>query len=161
VTHLLLQGKIDQVRWSAEYLAPVLDPVLNRAMGRPEPFYLYALNDAIGRASHTAGGTIDAFESTGNQVTVTYTAPRKGELWLRDLSYPGWQVTLDGQILQQVPDELFRRIEAPGGTHTVEWTFRPASLKWGSVISVVSLLVIVSGSWLAYRRRRMCALPKN
>ena len=80
------------------------------------------------------------------QVVVDVTTDAPGYLMLTDTFYPGWEAAVDGRptpILRA--DVLFRAVRLEPGTHRVEFRYRPASLRWGTWISVVAALLWVGG----------------
>ena len=67
--------------------------------------------------------------------------------------YPGWVGFIDGEnTMNKRADYLFQAIYCPAGKHTVEFIYKPASFLWGSVISGISLLVLLSG-YIATRKK--------
>ncbi|MEZ6057287.1 MAG: hypothetical protein R3C01_11340 [Planctomycetaceae bacterium] len=148
VTHLLMQERLSTEVWPVEPLLEVYDPVINRAMARPLPFFLYGLKDAPGRVRLTGDGEIESFDSTPNRVNVTYNARVETHMILADLNLTGWQVEVDGQPATMLPDETFRVLTVPAGRHQVTWHYRPLSIKLGLAVSCGSLLVLF---WLARR----------
>jgi hypothetical protein len=83
-------------------------------------------------------------EHTPNQVIVDATASQPALLVLGEVWYPGWQATVDGQQqpIQRV-NGILRGVYLAPGDHTVVWRYRPASLRWGSAITLSTL-----GTWL-------------
>ncbi len=66
-------------------------------------------------------------------------------LVLSDAYYPDWQATVDGAPAPILPTNvLFRGVEVPAGTHTVVFTFVPATWRAGLWVGGASLLF-----WLA------------
>jgi hypothetical protein len=52
-------------------------------------------------------------------------------------------------------DYTLRGIPVPAGGHSVDITYRPATVTWGGVISAATLsALIVAGLWAVLRRRR-------
>jgi hypothetical protein len=87
-------------------------------------------------------------QDTPNRLEVQAQGP--GTLILAEVAYPGWQVHLDGQPAQlNTCEKIFRCVELPPGTHTVDFIFRPRSFELGVWISAaawlgVLLLVVVN-----------------
>ena len=78
------------------------------------------------------------------RIVIKTESDRGGYLILTDTFYPGWVAIVDSQTIEITPAfGLFRSIELPSGSHTVEFRFEPVSLKAGAMISVVSLMVLV------------------
>lgn len=66
-------------------------------------------------------------------------------LILSDTFYPGWQATVNGQTTPIYPANLlFRAVNVPSGSSIVEFTYQPASWRWGKRISMAALVC-----WLA------------
>ena len=159
VTHLFLQQRLSSPDWPVDYVADVMDPVVNRAMGRPEPFYLYALQNAPGRAMLTSDGKITSFRSHPNQVVIDYSSSTDADLLLADLAFPGWTASIDGVAVQNSKSTPFREISVPAGEHQVVWSYRPRTVLLGLCLSLASLAHILFFTWRAYRARLMCTLP--
>lgn len=80
---------------------------------------------------------------TNSRVLINTTSNIEAFLVILDSFYPGWKVFIDGQesIIHKT-NYNFRGIMLPRGTHTVEFIYTPESLKYGIIISGVSLTVI-------------------
>jgi hypothetical protein len=96
-------------------------------------------------------------------VTITQYSPESirlsadgpGYLVLTDAYYPGWIATVDGSpapILRA--DIMFRAVELPAGTHTVEFRFEPVAVKIGLWISGVTWVVVLTALILLDARNR-------
>ncbi|MCA9079466.1 MAG: hypothetical protein KDA58_02860 [Planctomycetaceae bacterium] len=152
VTHLLLQAPLPAGDDMFPFIGMVIEPLVNRALVRREPLYLYQVPEAAGRAQLSMDGEILEFDSLANQLRVKFSATSDGTLTLKDLAYPGWTADLDGVPVAWEAIDSFRRIDVPAGTHEVVWRFRPRSVLYGGMVSVLSLLIVVLVSWLQYRR---------
>lgn len=91
-------------------------------------------------------------------VTVEADAARPGYLVLDDSAYPGWTASLDGHAARWLPaNENFRAVAIPAGRHTVSFHYRPASARWGAILTALSLIalaVLAAAAAMTYRRRR-------
>jgi uncharacterized membrane protein YfhO len=77
-------------------------------------------------------------------VVLEVVAPEHGFLFLADQYFPGWTATVNGEpspIL--VADHAFRLVEVPAGPVTVEFRYRSTWLRFGALVSGVTLLVVV------------------
>ena len=83
---------------------------------------------------------------TPNRILIEAEGP--GRLVISELSYPGWQVRLNGagHELEQAADPL-RSISLPAGAQQVELFFRPWTVYGGAAITLVTL-AILSALWL-------------
>mgnify|MGYP002638953834 CR=1 FL=1 len=125
------------------------DPFLNFAWARGyEPIYLYHRTAPAWRACFEHEGkqsqaVISRYEA--NEVGIQIDAPQSGRVVLRDLMFPGWEVTVDGKPAEAIRHErLFRAVEVSPGTHTILWAYRPASLRIGIWISAAAILVLLA-----------------
>ncbi len=105
-----------------------IDPFLHTAWGRSlnEPLFLYELTQSRGRVvlSDPDAGTVRITEYSANLVVLDVQTTRATTVILRDLFYPGWTVTIDGQpATSQRFEELFRGVAIEAGRHRVEWQF--------------------------------------
>jgi hypothetical protein len=81
-----------------------------------------------------------------------------GRLVLLDAYYPGWKATVDGHDVSiQAANVAFRSVTLPAGSRTVEFRYRPASVRDGIVLSAVAWVAILAGGLWAVRRRRAAA----
>lgn len=80
---------------------------------------------------------------TPNSIRLTATGP--GTLVLSEVSYPGWIARVDGDAVAiREFAGLFRSVELAEGEHTIEFTFRPATVYAGVALSLLGLLVTAS-----------------
>lgn len=154
VTHVLSFDELDQSTWPVKPLWQGFDPVLNRALARSEPIYLYKLKESRGRISWEARQS-NAFaeikDYSANGIVVDVDSKTGGRLVFIDLSYPGWSVAIDEKTVESVTvEELFRGVDVPAGEHTVVWKYEPRSVFWGAVISAVSLLLLAAIAHVRY-----------
>ncbi len=62
-------------------------------------------------------------------------------LFLCDVYYPGWEVTVDGEPSQLLKTNYtFKGVYLSAGQHLVEFKFLPKSFILGSVLNLVSLI---------------------
>lgn len=112
--------------------------------------YLYEIKDHHPRAwmetDDDSWLPAEIEEWTPNQIRVR--APGPGLLVLSELSYPGWQVSVDGRQANMLThDGLFRAVEISQGEHQVKFTFYPRSVYGGSIIFALSLMIAFVLGW--------------
>lgn len=89
------------------------------------------------------------------RVVVEVDLASAGLLILVDAYYPGWQAYIDGEPARIIlANTFFRAVATPAGRHTVEFVFRPASLRLGALITIATLsagalALVVRGRWAA------------
>lgn len=89
------------------------------------------------------------------RVTVRTHADTAGVLVLADTHYPGWRATLNGVDVPVLrANGLFRGIVVPAGDHVVEFTFEPASVRYGALLSIITLVAYLTGLVWWIRRPR-------
>jgi hypothetical protein len=131
------------------------DPFLNRAWGRAgQPLFLYEIEHSLGRLQlQSANGErrepnswqMTAFESRADAVECAVEIHEAGVLLLADLDYPGWSVTVDGRPAESLRvDGQFRGVRLDPGSHRVIWSYRPRSVRWGTAISLSTLLFLAA-----------------
>ncbi|UCD55970.1 MAG: YfhO family protein, partial [Candidatus Hydrogenedentota bacterium] len=74
---------------------------------------------------------------------------------LTDSYYPGWNAFVDG-MRRPVwrANSLFRAVEVPPGVHTLIFRYQPASVRWGIVISLASVVLAAMGLFIERRYLR-------
>jgi Bacterial membrane protein YfhO len=81
-------------------------------------------------------------------------SPVDSQLIRRELFYPGWNATIDGQ---EVPiecyRELFQTIKVPPGRHRLRFTYRPTYL------NVMMTCLLVGLGWIAFSIGSRCLKP--
>lgn len=157
VTHLLSLEPLEPRGWPVDLLWSGRDPLLNRAWGRyQEPIFLYRLRHATGRVvweSAESAGPTEIVESGPHRVRIIAETETGGTLVLRDLNYPGWVVSVDGQPVRAASAGKFRGVELSAGRHEVIWSYRPASVYWGAGMSGLAVIGLGLGWWTLSRRR--------
>jgi uncharacterized membrane protein YfhO len=87
-------------------------------------------------------------------VVARASAPRRSLLVLTDVHYPGWKAWVDGR---RAPIErvnyLLRGVALPAGSHTIEFTYAPASWRAGWIVSLLASIVVAGLALLGWRRR--------
>jgi hypothetical protein len=69
---------------------------------------------------------------------------RPGIVVLADVYYPGWSLTIDGKPAPVYrANRLMRGAAVPAGEHTLVYSFRPASFRYGMVLSCAGGLGLV------------------
>lgn len=89
------------------------------------------------------------------RATVTLTAP--AQFVFKQFYFPGWQATLNGQVVSitPTPDFGFISVSVPAGVNTVAFSFNNTPLRTaGELISWATLLILLAASlWIAQGKR--------
>jgi hypothetical protein len=85
-----------------------------------------------------------------NRVEVEATGP--GVLWLAEIAYPGWRVSIDGEQAQLLDTELLRGVRLEPGIQRVEFIFVPTSLYLGLGLCLAAVLLVILSSRIRYIR---------
>ena len=94
-------------------------------------------------------------EYTPNRVVVDASTDAPAVLVLADAFHPDWHATVNGRPAPVLAaDGLLRAVPLPeAGAHRVEFTFVPASVSVGALVSVASL-VLIGVAWVVARGAR-------
>ncbi|GAB4156748.1 MAG: hypothetical protein Tsb009_33780 [Planctomycetaceae bacterium] len=154
VTHILAYSQLDETRWPVSLIWSGYDSFYNRAGGHPRPLFLYRFQTARGRAywaNEESEGGIEFEEFRANVVRVKVNADQQGQLVLAELSYPGWEASVDGKpVSLETAQGMYRSVNVPAGEHTVEWRFRPTSFSTGLWISLASVFILAGIAHLRF-----------
>ncbi len=84
---------------------------------------------------------------TPEEVVVMTTSDVAKLLFLSDSYDKGWSASIDG-ISTPISraNYTFRAVSLPSGEHRVVFRYHPESFRWGTIVGVVSLFIIVFGS---------------
>ncbi len=79
-----------------------------------------------------------------NNVRIISESENPAVLFLADNYYPGWKAYLDGAPVKILrADYSFRAISVPEGKHFIEFTYFPASFRYGVILAGTGLLIII------------------
>jgi hypothetical protein len=90
-------------------------------------------------------------------VRLSVHAARPAQLILDDTYYPGWKATVDGHDAPIHPANVaFRAVSVPAGDHTVRFSYEPASVRIGVLLSLLGIATLIAGFAVPplLRRRR-------
>ncbi len=106
--------------------------------------HLQGEGDCAAGPEAAPGGEVVSVVDEVNAVTVSVQAEADGWLALADTDYPGWTATVDGQPAEiQRANLAFRAVQVPAGAQEVRFEYRPGWLLPGTVVSVISLVVMI------------------
>jgi hypothetical protein len=101
---------------------------------------LVPADTSISLAGATALSTAQVTHHAPGHLAIAVESGSDALLVLSNINYPGWQATLNGQPAEIIPTNgIFQGVLVPAGQHQVTLTFRPASFRWGSWLSLVGV----------------------
>ncbi|MCA9067979.1 MAG: YfhO family protein, partial [Planctomycetaceae bacterium] len=151
VTHVLSFSPLEESVWPVEPVWSGYDLLLSRSWGRGpnEPLSLYRLNGSRGRAAwvapdaHAMSPKIQTLSA--NRVTIETESDQERTLVLTGLMYPGWQVSVDGELQEPITLEgMYRGVVVPAGEHRIEWRYNPTSQYRGYWCSGIAGVLLVT-----------------
>jgi hypothetical protein len=105
-------------------------------------------------ASARAATPARVVSRSDTEVRLEVSARARGQLVLLDTFYPGWHAKVDGREAPIRPaDAAFRAVPVERGRHEVRFSYRPASVTWGGVVTLLGLVVMAAGLAMGERRR--------
>jgi hypothetical protein len=85
-------------------------------------------------------GTAHIARYRDHQVVVETESDGRRLLVLSDVYYPGWRARIDGSDAPvRVVNAAFRGVSVPAGKHRVEFTYEPASFRYGAIASLLGV----------------------
>jgi hypothetical protein len=85
--------------------------------------------------------SVELVQHSGGWVSIRANMSCRGMVILSDTYFPGWNALVDGK-----PADIFevnaamRGVLVPGGLHSVTMRYRPASVIWGGLLTLVGIL---------------------
>jgi hypothetical protein len=105
-----------------------------------------------------AARTAAAIEQYGSTVVTVRLPPgvTAGTLILSDAFYPGWRATVDGRPVpvHQVRAANLRAVPVPAGAEFVTFHYAPGSVRWGLLVSGLTLGTLVGTAVVVRRQER-------
>lgn len=112
------------------------------AMEEPSfrPGQTVLLEESLSVPLSAAEGSVKIVSYRPNQVILETEAEGPKVLVLNDAHYPGWQAVVDGEAAELLrANAVFRGVLLDEGRHTVEFVFRPHSLRNGLNLALTGL----------------------
>ncbi|GAB4536874.1 MAG: YfhO family protein [Anaerolineae bacterium] len=108
------------------------------------PGQLTALADRAAQAVAGGGYTVNVTRYDPDRIEVTVQSPGDAILILGEIWYPGWRAVVDGEVkpVEQVAGVL-RGVPLTKGVHHVALVYDPASVRWGTRLSLTGLAILV------------------
>jgi len=102
-----------------------------------------------------ASETVELLHFSPQRVVIEADLAAPGVLISSEISYPGWQVWVNGQPAVALRAYgVLRAVALPAGQAVVEWRFRSLSAWGGAALSAATWLAVAG--WLLHRRTTWC-----
>jgi hypothetical protein len=106
-----------------------------------------------------SAGRADVMRQEPNRTDVRTTSAATALLVLSENHYPGWLAFVDGRAAEMLRVNYnLRGVALPAGEHTVEFVYRPKSVLFGFIISLLTLAGLAlwwKGGLLKGKRRAL------
>jgi hypothetical protein len=104
--------------------------------------------------------SVSFLEDDETTVRLRAVAKRPAQLILDDTYYPGWQATVDGNPVDIHPANVaFRAVSLSPGMHTIEFDYKPWSVRVGALLSLLAAFGIAAA--LAVSRSQRGRMPRS
>jgi hypothetical protein len=102
-------------------------------------------------ASPSFAGSARVVSEAPDRIRIEASLNERGYVVLVDGFDPGWQAEIDGRATRVVcANGAFRAVPVEAGQHVIDETYRPASVRWGLLVSAAFFLALVA-MWAATR----------
>jgi hypothetical protein len=97
-------------------------------------------------------------ELNPNRVELIASGP--GTLYLSEINYPGWRVTVNGNV-EHLEGNLLRIVQLDQGEHNIEFQYQPLSVYIGWSVGILALLGLLVYSFLGSDTRQRNTSNEN
>jgi hypothetical protein len=99
-------------------------------------------------------GSVKILDWRNGHLILEVDLDQAGWIFWSQVWYPGWKYQIDEGAREKTyrVNYLFQGAPVPAGSHQVEFVYRPASVLWGSVITVSSL--ILGTVWIPFMKSK-------
>jgi hypothetical protein len=109
-----------------------------------------------------AGGDATILEDRSEVVRIRVRSTRPGFLFLADQYYPGWEARVNDMPTPIMrANYAFRLVRVPAGEAMVDFRYRPQSVRWGMIVSGLSLAALAGAAVASARRARPRLLQRS
>ncbi|MGV3522638.1 MAG: YfhO family protein [Candidatus Sericytochromatia bacterium] len=128
------------------------DPLLRESLAA------YQLGDSAARPAE-----LTLLESHGQGLSLRSRSETDGLVVLAQRYSSGWEAWVDDQPTPVLPANYTQMaIPVKAGTHTLNLRFTPPGLRQGAALSLMTLVLLLGGSWLSWRvQRRTAKVPQS
>lgn len=130
----------------------------------PSPDLLEKLEALPGTGDEAASGKGRVESFSPDRIVYAVSLRRPGVVLFNEIFYPGWSLRTESQAAPLFRiNGAFRGTYLEAGEHRLTMRFRPASFRWGALLSAIPLVIALAG-WgkrLLYRRRESAATGRD
>ncbi len=117
----------------------VLEPEVREVL---DPTLLARLETIGSEGGSTQSGALVSFAP--DEVVIEINAPSEGLLILNEVTYPGWNVTVDGKPAAALrANYLLRGVIVPPGTHHIRWSYEPPGHSTRMLLYLLAMLTLL------------------
>ena len=99
--------------------------------------------------------SVEAVRSEPERRSWRVSTASAGLLVVSDAYYPGWTATVDGEPVEIHRTNIaFRGVLVAPGDHVVEMRYRPAPVRYGALVSLLSVIAVIGVLVLSFTRGR-------
>lgn len=114
---------------------------------------LEKLPPSISQTSTPGTASINSYNTDNIIIQTTSATPKI--LVLTDTYYPGWQAFIDGKPTSIYrANWTFRGIAVPQGSHKITMIYKPESVRYGIILSMISIGLTIYLAWTQIKRKR-------
>jgi len=107
------------------------------------------LGKAPSLAPCPGGHFVDLIEHNADRVLMRANLSCPAMVVLSDTYFPGWRARVDGKVAEIYEvNGAMRGVLVPGGLHTVTMRYRPASVIWGALLTIIGMVGALA-MWVA------------
>ncbi len=106
------------------------------------PIYIGSSDREYAKVIHNSDSTTTICQATGNSgdIDVSCSLSKPGMLVVKENSWSGWHVKVDG-ISAKLKSDIWLSVELLPGDHKVEFRYRPWDVPLGVLLSILGLLI--------------------
>ena len=147
VTHVLTTESATHFDPALILLGAQPDALLNRIWGRgSSPCFLYELKQPGQRLGAQPADALLSWKTirqTPENITLEVSLNKAAQVDLKELMYPGWTATIDGECVDDISgNDLTRSVQMNEGIHILCWNFESSAVRLGQEVSLSAFIVV-------------------
>jgi len=107
------------------------------------------------RVPRAGAGVVRVEREQNDRVLLEARLQRPSVVVLDDQLTPGWSVRVDGRRADAIKvDAVLRGVSVPAGRHQIAWSYRVPGLRFGALLSLLGLALVLAWAWTIRVRGR-------